>query len=327
MKQENPAYGAWLLPWALAACDGPQSALDPAGHEAGLVAHLFWVMLVASGVIWLLVMGIAFYAARGRHTPWQPRRAGRFILVCGAIVPTLALAALLVFGLRLMPGLRAAGEGLRVAVQGEQFWWRVRYELPDGRAFATANEIRLPVGSRTEFLLTAQDVIHSFWVPNLGGKMDLIPGTTNRLVLEPTRTGTFRGVCAEFCGASHARMAFSVTVMEPSEFEAWAAAQIRPAAVGPVTGPGEGAALFLARGCAACHTVRGTGAAGRIGPDLTHLGGRETLAAGILPNTVANIDRFIRETREIKPGARMPSFGMLPEHESAAIAAWLGSLR
>jgi cytochrome c oxidase subunit 2 len=312
-----------LAPLVLTGCVGPQSALDPAGHEATAVAQLFWAMLVAAGIIWLLVMAIALHAGRGRHAPWAARRAGRFILICGAIIPTTLLAVLLIFGLRLMPALRAPGEGLRIAVQGEQFWWRVRYELPGGGSFDTANEIVLPVGQRTEFLLTAQDVIHSFWVPPLGGKMDMIPGTTNRLVLEPSRTGTFHGVCAEFCGASHALMTLRVVVMEPGDFAAWTARQAGPASVPG----GAGAALFMTQGCGACHTVRGTAAAGRIGPDLTHLGGRNRLAAGILPNTVPEIDRFIRQVREIKPAARMPSFDMLAEHESAAIAAWLGSLR
>ncbi|MFC7553640.1 cytochrome c oxidase subunit II [Pseudoroseomonas wenyumeiae] len=323
MHREFCRRGAWLLPLALAACDGPQSALDPAGHEAEAVSQLFWWMAGASLVLWVLVVGLSFYASRRREQPWPARRAARLILVCGALLPTLLLAALLVFGLRLMPELRAPGDGLRVEVEGQQFWWRVRYVLPDGRRFETANEVRLPVGSRTEFLLTAQDVIHSFWIPSLGGKMDMIPGTTNRLVLEPTQTGRFRGACAEFCGASHALMAMSVEVMEPEAFTAWVEREAGAAAAST----DEGAALFLARGCGACHTVRGTAANGRVGPDLTHLGARPTIAAGILPNSPENIDRFIRETQAIKPAARMPSFGMLPPAESAAIATWLGSLR
>ncbi|WP_419900336.1 cytochrome c oxidase subunit II [Roseomonas sp. USHLN139] len=318
-------WGLAILPLLLlaAGCSGVQSALDPAGQEARVVARLFWVMLVAGTVIWLAMMGMALYAARRRQQPWSEKGAARLILWGGAVTPTLILAALLVFGLGLMPALRAPGEGLRVEVQGEQFWWRVRYTLPDGRSFITANEIRLPRGQRAEFQLTAQDVIHSFWIPALGGKMDMIPGATNRLVLEPEKVGQYRGVCAEFCGPSHARMAFSVEVLEPEAFEAWVQAELAPAAPSRHAG----ASLFLARGCAACHTVRGTAAAGRIGPDLTHLAGRHSLGAGILENNAGNIDRFIREVGEIKPGARMPGFAMLPPDETAAIAGWLGSLR
>jgi cytochrome c oxidase subunit 2 len=315
---------AWLLLGLLAACSGPQSALEPAGFEAAAVAQLFWWMSGAALVIWVAVLALSLHASRRRGTPWSERSASRLILLAGAVVPTLLLAVLLVFGLRLMPELRAPGGEMRVLVEGEQFWWRVRYELPDGTRFDTANEIRLPLGERAEFQLTAEDVIHSFWIPPLGGKMDMIPGHTSRLVLQPDRVGRFRGACAEFCGASHGMMNFEVEVMEPAAFRAWVAASAAPAAA-PRAG---GAELFLKHGCAACHAVRGLpGAGGRIGPDLTHLGARAFLGAGLLPNTVDNIDRFIRATRDFKPAARMPSYAALPPGESAAIAAWLGSLK
>ena len=318
-------FWAWVPLGLLAACSGPQSALDPAGHEASAVARLFWGMAIATLVIWIAMMLLSLHASRRRGEPWSERAASRLILYGGALVPTVLLAALLVFGLQLMPELRAPGSGgTRVLVEGEQFWWRVRYELQDGTRFDTANEIRLPRGERVEFLLTAEDVIHSFWIPSLGGKMDMIPGTTNRLVLQPDRIGRFRGACAEFCGASHALMAFEVEVMEPDDFRAWATREAAPVAAPP----GQGAALFLKNGCGACHGVRGLAAAtGRIGPDLTHLGARQFVGAGTLPNTVDNIDRFIRDTRAIKPGARMPSYATLPREETMAIATWLGSLR
>ncbi|WP_379599384.1 cytochrome c oxidase subunit II [Teichococcus globiformis] len=311
---------------ALGGCSGRQSALDPAGFEARMVAELFWWMLAAAALIWIAVMALAWYAARRRGPAWSGRAAARLILVCGAILPTLVLALLLVFGLRMMPPLRAPGEGLRIAVQGEQFWWRVTYELPDGTRIQSANEIRMPRGQRTELMLTAQDVIHSFWIPPLGGKMDMIPGMRNRLVLQPERSGRFRGACAEFCGASHALMALDAQVMEPEAFEAWLEARREPP---PPTPDHPGATLFLARGCGACHTVAGTPARGRVGPDLSALSERPSIAAGILPNDVASLDRFIRYPREIKPGARMPGFDTLPEGETALIAAWLseGSIR
>ncbi|MBE9607045.1 cytochrome c oxidase subunit II [Acetobacteraceae bacterium H6797] len=325
----NSPVRLWLaflpvgLAFSLAGCSGEQSALDPAGQEASAVARLFWVMLSAAALIWAVMMGLALFASRGRERPWTERGAMRLIVIGGAVIPTLLLAALLAFGLGLMPALRSPGDGLRVAVRGEQFWWRIDYELPDGSRLVTANELRLPVGQRVEFLLTAQDVIHSFWIPALGGKMDMIPGATNRIVLEPQRLGRFRGVCAEFCGPSHALMAFTVEVMEPAAFEAWLAAEQAPAAAPE----GQGAALFLARGCGACHTVRGTEADGVIGPDLTHLATRHSIGAGIMENDPAAIDRFIREVQEIKPGARMPGFSMLPPEETALIARWLGSLK
>jgi cytochrome c oxidase subunit 2 len=326
-RRGSPALLAVLPLLPLAGCSGAQSALDPAGEEARIVAALFWWMLGGAGLLWLAVMSIALFATRRRAQPWSERAASRFILVCGAILPTMVLAVLLVFGLRMMPALRAAGDGLRIHVQGEQFWWRVTYELPDGSRIDTANEVRLPRGARTEFVLTAQDVIHSFWIPPLGGKMDMIPGTTNRLVLQPTRSGHFRGACAEFCGPSHSLMSLDALVMEPEAFEAWVQARRAPPAPQPApAGQANGQALFLAHGCGACHTVAGTPARGRIGPNLTRLSERPGIAAGILPNDAASIDRFIRETRDIKPGARMPSFAHLPPEDSAAIARWLETL-
>jgi cytochrome c oxidase subunit 2 len=306
----------------LAGCTGPQSALDPAGDGAERLATLFWVMLIGSAVLWLAVIALAVYAAKARPDRFSEAFGPALILWGGAILPTVVLTALLTYGLWLIPDLRGRGDGLRIHVSGEQFWWRVRYRAPNGVEADSANEIRLPVGQRVEFFLDAPDVIHSFWIPSLGGKLDMIPGRTNRLVLHPTKPGIYRGVCAEFCGASHALMAFSVVVTEADAFNRWLADEARSAAQG-----GRGAELFLANGCGACHAVRGTDANGKIGPDLTHIGGRRTIGAGILDNTAENLARFIRETEAIKPGSRMPSYNMLSREEAAAIASYLGSLK
>lgn len=311
------ALGAGLI---LAACSGPQSALDPAGREAAEVAHLFWVMLAGAAVIWLAVIGTAVFAGRFQRAPLGERAGLRIVLWAGAIIPTLILAALLVFGLRLMPVLRAGDAPLTVHVSGEQYWWRITYRTADG-AIEAANELRLPAGQPAEIILDSADVIHSFWIPALAGKLDMIPGRTNRLVLRPERTGTYRGVCAEFCGRSHTFMAFSVVVMEPAAFAAWLAGEAAPA-----DGTAD-AGAFLANGCGGCHTVRGTPAAGTIGPDLTHVAARLTLGAGLLDNTSENRRRFVAETERLKPGVRMPSFGALEPAEREAIEAYLGSLR
>ena len=193
-------------------------------------------------------------------------------------------------------------------------------------AVELANEIRLPVGEPVEFELATRDVIHSFWIPSLGGKMDMIPGRTTRLRLEPTRTGVFRGTCAEFCGASHAYMSFAVVVMEKEEFAAWLAGQRAPARRGHEALAARGEALFQANGCGACHSVRGTSARGVIAPDLTHLGSRETLGAGVLPNEAAALERWIAHPSALKPGVRMPAFGMLPKDDLRALAAYLEAL-
>jgi cytochrome c oxidase subunit 2 len=314
---------AALLILSVAGCAGPQSALDPAGDGAARLATLFWVMLVGSTLIWTGVITLAFYAARKDPGYFSDRFGASLILWGGAVFPTVVLTALLTYGLWLTSDLRATGAGLRVFVTGEQYWWRVRYEMDGSVPVVSANEIRLPVGERVEFSLEAADVIHSFWIPSLGGKVDMIPGRTNRLVLQATKPGIYRGVCAEFCGPSHALMAFAVISMERTEFEHWLEAQSANAA----SATGRGVELFLANGCAACHAVRGTEARGTIGPDLTHIGSRRTVGAGILANTTENRARFIREVEAIKPRSRMPSYNMLTPEEATAIAAYLGSLK
>jgi len=318
-------YAIVILTLLAAGCAGPQSALDPAGDGAERLATLFWVMLIGSVVLWLAVMALALYAAKVRPARYSETSASSIILWGGALFPTVVLAGLLSYGLWLTPDMRGPGDGLKIAVSGEQFWWRVRYQPANGAPeVVSANEIRLPVGQRVAFLLDTPDVIHSFWIPSLGGKLDMIPGRTNRLVLHPTKPGIYRGVCAEFCGASHALMAFSVIAMQPAEFERWLQAEASDVAA---AANGRGAELFLANGCGACHTVRGTEAAGTIGPDLTHIGSRRTVGAGILDNTPENLARFISATEEIKPGSRMPSYNMLAQEDVAAIAAYLGSLK
>jgi cytochrome c oxidase subunit 2 len=286
-------------------------------------------MTAGAGAIWLLVVGLTIYAMRGRLE--APRRSvATLIIGGGAILPTVLLTGLLAYGLALLPELLApvpAGS-LRIAVSGEQWWWRVRYLMSDGsgQVVELANEIRLPVGARVEFHLESPDVIHSFWIPSLGGKIDMIPGRTNRLTLEPTRIGVFRGACAEYCGDSHALMSFYVIVLSKEDFTAWLEHQHRPAQppVRPLAAHGQ--ELFLANGCGACHTVRGLPAAGVVGPDLTHVGSRLSLGAGILPNDPEAFRRWIAHTADVKPGVHMPAFGMLPPEDIQALAAFLDGL-
>jgi cytochrome c oxidase subunit II len=313
----------------LTGCSGPQSALDPAGRGAERIADLFWWMTAGSVLIWLAVIGLAFYAIRVRPEAHSRRQADLLIIGGGAIIPTVVLAGLLVYGLALMPDLLApAPEGsLKIAVSGEQWWWRVRYLPPGGEAVELANEIRLPVGERVEFSLQSPDVIHSFWIPALGGKIDMIPGRVNRLTLEPTRTGVFRGACAEYCGTSHALMSFSVVVQEKEDFARWLEHQAAPAQPPAQPLAARGHELFLANGCGACHTVRGTPADGVLGPDLTHVGGRLSLGAGILPNDPDAFLRWITHTEGVKPGVLMPAFGMLPAEELQALAVYLEGLQ
>jgi cytochrome c oxidase subunit 2 len=315
----------------LAGCGGPQSALDPAGRGAESIADLFWWMTAGAILIWLAVIGLAFYAVRARPEAHGRRQADLLIIGGGAVIPTVVLSGLLAYGLALMPPLLApAPEGsLRIAVSGEQWWWRVRYLTPGGNGGAVelANEIRLPVGEPVEFHLESPDVIHSFWVPTLGGKIDMIPGRSNRLTLEPTRTGVFRGACAEYCGTSHALMSFYVVVLEKADFAAWLEQQRGPAQPPAQPLAERGQEVFLASGCGACHAVRGTPADGAVGPDLTHVGSRVSLGAGILPNEPDAFLRWIAHTEGVKPGVLMPGFGMLPPEDLRALAVYLEGLK
>lgn len=312
----------------IAGCGGVQSALRPAGVEAEHVAHLLLVMVVAGAGIWLAVVGLLLHGLRRRRAVRDMRAAGRLILWGGAVFPVTALAMLLAYALWLMPSIRpwapAGGDGLRIEIEGHQYWWRVVYHPANGGPpVVSANEIRLPVGQRVELVLTSADVIHSFWIPPLGGKMDMIPGRTNRLWLEATEAGTFRGPCAEFCGTSHALMAFPAVTMPPGELARWLAERASPS---PNAGA-EGGEAFLRHGCGACHRIDGTEAQGAIGPDLSHVGSRLSIGAGILPNDEQALARFIAEPDKVKPGVGMPGFGMLPPDEIRLLAAYLRGLR
>lgn len=333
-------------PLVLAACGGASSALAPAGVEAEATARLWWWMAAGAVLIWTAVVALGAYALRtdpDRHTEAGATRA---IIVGGTVFTTIVVGALLVFGLTLTPDVLRPGppDGLVVEVSGEEFWWRVRYLTPTGDTVEAANEVRLPLGRRTELRLSSPDVIHSFWIPSLAGKMDMIPGRVTRMALEPTRTGRFEGVCAEFCGMSHAKMRFVAVVSEAGDFDQWLEEEgaSGPRALDDVATPApatradaavtsgpdaRGRDVFLSAGCAACHTVRGTRARGTLGPDLTHVGSRETLAAGILPNDAAAIAAWIADPERFKPGVHMPPFGMFADADVRAVASWLSSLR
>lgn len=324
--RESAATVLLVAASALVGCSGVQSSLDPAGRGAERIAVLFWWMTGGTALIWAAVMGLTLYTVYRRREPGP--RAPRLLIVGGGVVfPVVVLTALLVWGLALLPPLLAPADGgPTIRVTGEQYWWRVQY-LTDEGAITLANEIRLPVGKSVELELESHDVIHSLWIPALGGKVDMIPGRRTRLTLEPTRTGVFRGVCAEYCGPSHARMAFSVVVAEEEEVARWLAHQAEPArpAAAPLAARGE--KLFVASGCGACHTIRGTAADGVVGPDLTHVGGRASVGAGALRSDHDGLLRWLTAPGRFKPGVHMPAFAMLPPADLQALAAYLEGLK
>jgi cytochrome c oxidase subunit II len=292
------------------------------------MAQLFFWMTGVFAVIWAAVVALALLLPR--LTSLATDKGGKLLIVGGGVVlPVTVLTVLLVFGLAsLRSALRPGSDPLSIEIVGSQWWWRVRYHTASGTQVESANEIRLPVGRRLEARVASTDVIHSFWIPAIAGKIDMIPGRINRVQLEPTRVGTYRGACAEFCGSSHARMNLVVLVMENAAFERWLAAEAGAYDASRAPDPvrrGEGA--FFERGCNTCHTVRGTDAVGVLGPDLTHLATRQSIAAGLLPMQPAHLRQWIRNTVRLKPEARMPAFDALPDSTLDDLVAFLEHLR
>lgn len=277
---------------------------------------IFGWMTLAAVVILVAVLALSAFAIRREGGTLTHAQGMRMVLWLGAVIPSVLLLALLVATLPAMRPIVANDADLRIVVTGEQFWWRVAYRPSGGAPVVSANEVRIPVGRTVEFRLEAGDVLHSFWIPGLAGKVDMIPGRTNRLVVRANKAGRYRGQCAEFCGLSHALMAFDVLALEPAAFDAWLTRERTGSQGGDAT-------AFAAYGCGGCHAIRGTEAAGTIGPDLTHVGGRAQLGAGTRPMTIAELARFVRDAPSVKPGARMPAYPQMTDIEAAQIARYL----
>ncbi|MDP5181809.1 cytochrome c oxidase subunit II [Blastococcus sp. BMG 814] len=303
----------------LSGCSSPQSALDPAGPSARRLATLWWALFAVSAVVWLVVvLCVAWAVLRRRGSEVTPRAGGtRTVVVAGIVIPTLVLVGTFVGTVSVM---RAEAEpptepALTIEVIGHLWWWEVRY--PD---FVTANELHIPVGRSVQVELRTADVIHSFWVPSLTSKVDLIPNQNNELWLHADEAGEYRGQCAEFCGAQHAGMSFLVIAEPADEFDDWLADQARPAETPTDPLALRGREVLESQSCAACHTVRGTDADGDVGPDLTHFGSRRTLGAGVAPNEPGWLGGWISNSQTIKPGNLMPPQPLDPVDLTALIA-------
>lgn len=329
------ALAAWrraapLLALFLSACDGTQSALAPQSAQAERVTALFWAMTYGGAAILLFIMlltAIALFATE-KARRWL---GGESIIIGGGIVfPVVTLSALLVASfivMRIVDAPRDDKELEKISIVGERWWWRVVYRDEAGQAVESANELRLPVGRPVRIELTSADVIHSFWAPKLAGKLDMIPGRVNVLTLTATETGVSRGQCAEYCGGAHAMMAFDVVVMTEPDYRLWLRKEAQAATSPRDAQAQRGERLFEASGCGGCHRIRGTQAQGVIGPDLTHIGGRMSLAAATLVNDAASLARWIRDSQHIKPGNLMPPYRIFTDEELAALAAYLAALR
>lgn len=322
----------WSLPGLMAVllsgCTGSASLLDPKGPGARTVRDLWWLLFWISVVVLLVVVALLLYSLRKRAATTDgkttdprpvPGWGKRFVIVSGFILPAIILVGVLGISLGDLAAIgRTDPSRLRIEVIGHMWWWEARY--PGGAV--TANEIHIPIGEPVEFQLTSADVIHSFWVPALHPKRDMIPGRNNVVTMKADEPGRYRGQCAEFCGLQHANMIFYV-VADP-EFEGWLANQQNPA-VEPSDTVVRGREVFLGSSCFGCHSIRGTPADSTVGPDLTHVAARETLFAGRVDNTRENLARIITDPQTMKPGVVMPPT-TLDDADLEALLDYLESL-
>jgi cytochrome c oxidase subunit 2 len=329
------AVVALLAALVVSGCGSRQSTLDPQSTPAREIADLWWWMLAAAAFVLLGALTLLLVAWLRRHRPGLPvigrlgeRGYDGVVVTFGMFLPLVALVAVFVvanFSVASDTDAPDAGStAMTVVVTGNQWFWDVRY--PGTSGAVTANEIHLPARTRVNTVLRTDDVIHSFWMPQLNRKADMIPGHPNRILLYADHPGVYRGQCAEFCGLQHANMATTVVAEPPARFRAWLANMARPRQVPASAEQRRGERVFLSQRCSSCHTIRGTRADGTIGPDLTHLATRSTLAALTIPNTARWLSRWISDPQQIKPGTKMPALA-LSAAEVRSLVAYLRGLR
>jgi cytochrome c oxidase subunit 2 len=326
----------------LAGCGGQQrqqTMLDPAGPMAAQVENLWWFIFWIAVAVFVIVMAFISGAAAARRVRGQAEPeiapdpdAEQFrvrIVITATVITIIVLFAILGYSVLTGKQMNALASKNPVSIQviGHQWWWEVRYPNPDPSMWVTtANEIHVPVGVPIVVQTSSRDVIHSFWAPNIQGKRDLVPGHSSAIWMQVDKQGTYRGQCAEFCGHQHAHMAFYIVAESPEKFQQWLEAQRKPARDPSDEVQKRGQEVFLKSTCVMCHTVRGTAAGSRVGPDLTHIGSRLSLAAGTLPNTPGTLGGWIADPQAIKPGVRMPP-NALPSQDLQALVQYLHSLK
>jgi cytochrome c oxidase subunit 2 len=320
-----------------------QSALEPAGSQSAQISQQWWFYFFVLTTIFFIVAIFLFIAIARRREPEREvapsqllprdraRDAGLSRTVVGCVIATVIILFVLLFSDmltgRALYALSSDPNALIVKITGHQWWWEVQYEDREpGNVVTTANEVHIPTGRTVKFDLRSLDVIHSFWVPNLHGKKDLIPGHPTSTWMKADREGTYRGQCAEFCGYQHAHMRLDFVVESPDKFQAWIAAQRQEAPPPTTAAQQHGQQLFVEKQCMTCHTIQGTNARATAGPDLTHFGSRTLLAAGTFPNTPENLSAWIRNPQDYKPGVKMPANPFNPD-DLNALVEYLESLK
>ena len=307
-----------------------QSVLTPHSGPEHDITTLWWVMfgVACVGLTLIAVLLLLGWVRRNRASlPFggSERAATRLVVGLGIATPIVLLSALFVwsdvFIIRSTAAPSPRSTAMTIQVIGHQWFWEIRY---DGGRIATANELHIPVRTRVNVVGTTADVIHSLWVPELNRKIDLIPGRTNRVLLDANRPGTYLGQCSEFCGVQHAHMEMRVVAQPRAQFESWLRREGTPLAASATSG--SGLELFLSSGCANCHTIQGTPAQADVGPDLTHVGSRTTLAAGTIPNDRAHLAAWLRDPQKVKPGTKMPKLP-LSQSDISGLVKYLEGLK
>ena len=302
----------------------------PITREGVAITNLFWVVLALSAVVLLIVLVPLLYSiVRFRGRPGEPdppqiagNRTIEMIWTGGAFALVVVLFAGAVMTMQTVSA--ASPSALHVKVIGHQWWWE--YQYPD-LGITTANELHLPTGKSSELEITSADVIHSFWVPQLGWKQDGNPGQMHSMWVQVDQPGIVDGACAEYCGIEHAWMRIRVVAQPPDQFQAWVRQQQQPASSPSSDLERQGQQVFAANTCVSCHTIQGTPAQGQVGPDLTHIGSRSTLAGGVLDNTPDNLQRWVQHADDVKRGVLMPNFNSLSDQQAQALTAYLESLQ
>lgn len=335
VRRALAGLGAAQWPAAFAAAATPMSYLHSAGAKGDTTLPLTWGLLIISCAVVITICALLLVGVRRRYlrdaaaaAALAPERDGSAWLYIGVGASTVVLVFVLVWAVRVMAHINQPPQApaLTIEVTGQQWWWKARYlDADPSRVLTTANEIHIPAGQPVRLRLIGADVIHSFWLPALGGKTDTIPGQTNETWLQADRPGRYHGQCAEYCGVQHAHMAIDLVADAPAEFRAWWDAQLAPAAAATTAPTQRGAHAFEFR-CGACHTVRGTRAGGTTAPDLTHLMSRRTIATGVAPNTTAMRAAWIANPQALKPGTHMPTL-QLSGQDISDIDAYLATLK
>ena len=323
-------------------CGGIQNAVNPAGPQAGKLSQLWWLMFVVCSIVFVLVM-IALLLSLRRRTgespdeiapmvelPPEEERRRRNVVISAVTITIVILFVFLIASYssgRAVSANRPDKLGLVIELTGHQWWWEVRYpDMDASNIFTTANEIHIPVGVPVTFSLRGGDVIHSFWVPNLAGKKDLIPGKINTLWLQADKPGVYRGQCAEYCGLQHAKMALWVVAEPQEQFNTWRQNQTQSSLPPSTDSQKRGQQVFFATTCVMCHAINGTAAGSNIGPNLTHVGSRHMIAAATLENTREHMAQWIRDSQTFKPGNKMPQ-NNLSDADLQALVDYLQSLK